>query len=348
MGTYTPNYNLYMPEVGETGWGQLVSNNFAILDGLPYINSITTTFTVLTTTTVNIDSSYITYDSTTLSSYAYIYGSTSALIPSGITITPSQSCRYFLIYINGDLTINGNIDMYPTSLLSELPPNSPETNTLDVYRIGDLCNSLTTLISKTGTAVTMDIQEPYLGAYLDFYSRKIGITTDVIANIPHAIAAGGVGNKGVGTAGTAENTCNGGGGGSVYGNNTSYTGGTGCIFGQYAGSGGNGYGYGSGASAKYRCGLIFIINGNLTINESCTITQVGGDSDGNNGGYGGGAGGFHNGVNGTGGGGGGAPVFIYYTGTYVNNGTINTAGGTGEGYGGNGGAGGIKTTKISI
>ena len=132
-----------MPEVGETGWGQLVSNNFAILDGLPYINSITTTFTVLTSTTVNIDSSYITYDSTTISSYAYIYSSTSALIPSGITIKPSRSCRYFLIYINGDLTINGNIDMYPTTLLSELPPNSPETNILDVCRIDNLCNSLT-------------------------------------------------------------------------------------------------------------------------------------------------------------------------------------------------------------
>ena len=32
MGTYTPNYNLYMPSVGETGWGQLVSNNFEIID----------------------------------------------------------------------------------------------------------------------------------------------------------------------------------------------------------------------------------------------------------------------------------------------------------------------------
>ena len=32
MGTYTPNYNLYMPEVGETGWGQLVSENFEIID----------------------------------------------------------------------------------------------------------------------------------------------------------------------------------------------------------------------------------------------------------------------------------------------------------------------------
>ena len=335
-----------MPEVGETGWGQLVSNNFAIIDGISKIDSITTTFTVLTSTTVNIDSSYITYDSTTTSSYAYIYSDTSALISSGITITPSQSCRYFLVYINGDLTINGNINTYPTSLLSETPPNSPETNTLDVYRIGDLCNSLTTLVSKTGNAVTMNIQEPYLGAYLDFYSRKIGITTDVIVNIPHAIAAGGSGEDSPGTAGTAENTCNGGGGGALA-YSTNYKGGTGCIFGQYSGASGNrtGYGYGSSASSKYRCGLIFVVNGNLTINESCTITQNGGN--GSDGGYGGGASGYSGGAN-CRAGGGGAPVFIYYTGTYINNGTINTAGGGGGGCGGNGGAGGIKVTKISL
>ena len=330
-----------MPEVGETGWGQLVSNNFAIIDGMDKIDSITTTFTVLTSTVVNIDSSYITYNSTTNYPYTYIYNSTSAIIPIDLTIKPKQSCRYFLIYINGDLTINGNIDMYPTSLLSELPPNSPETNTLDIYRIGDLCQSLTTLVSKTGTAVTMNIQEPYLGAYLDFYSRKIGITTDVIVNIPHAIAAGGNGNEN-GTAGTATNTCNGGGGGyfiksSIDDNISYYKGGTGCIFGQYA-SGNrdsmNGYGYGSSASSKYRCALIFVVNGNLTINS--TITQNGGGSNS----YGGGA---------YCGGGGGAPVFIYYTGTYVNNGTINTAGGRSSITNGrNGGAGGIKTTKISL
>ena len=336
-----------MPEVGETGWGQLVSNNFAILDGLPYINSITTTFTVLTSTVINIDSSYITYNSETNYPYAYIYNSTSAIIPIELTITPSQSCRYFLIYINGDLTINGNIDMYPTSLQNELPPNSPETNTLDVHKIGNLCNSLTTLVSKVGDAVTMDIQEPYLGAYLDFYSRKIGITTDVMVTIPHAIAAGGVGRQN-GTAGTAENTCNGGGGGGGGGGYTEYTGGTGCIFGQYAGGyvDNNGYGYGSSTSNKYRCALVIIANGNLTINESCTITQIGGNSGNTrNGGYGGGAGGSRSGIAAAGGGG-GAPVFIYYTGTYTTNGTINTAGGSG--YSGNGGAGGIKTTKITL
>ena len=32
MGTYTTNYNLFMPTVGETGWGDLVNGNFETID----------------------------------------------------------------------------------------------------------------------------------------------------------------------------------------------------------------------------------------------------------------------------------------------------------------------------
>ena len=32
MGTYTTNYQLYMPTVGEQGWGDLVNGNFSIID----------------------------------------------------------------------------------------------------------------------------------------------------------------------------------------------------------------------------------------------------------------------------------------------------------------------------
>ena len=32
MGTYTTNYNLFMPTVGETGWGELVNENFETID----------------------------------------------------------------------------------------------------------------------------------------------------------------------------------------------------------------------------------------------------------------------------------------------------------------------------
>ena len=32
MGTYTTNYNLFMPSIGEQGWGDLVNGNFATID----------------------------------------------------------------------------------------------------------------------------------------------------------------------------------------------------------------------------------------------------------------------------------------------------------------------------
>ena len=32
MGTYTTNYNLFMPTIGEQGWGTLVNENFSIID----------------------------------------------------------------------------------------------------------------------------------------------------------------------------------------------------------------------------------------------------------------------------------------------------------------------------
>ena len=32
MGTYTTNYQLYMPTVGETGWGTLINGNFTTID----------------------------------------------------------------------------------------------------------------------------------------------------------------------------------------------------------------------------------------------------------------------------------------------------------------------------
>lgn len=32
MGTYTANYNLYMPTVGETGWGTLINGNYQTID----------------------------------------------------------------------------------------------------------------------------------------------------------------------------------------------------------------------------------------------------------------------------------------------------------------------------
>ena len=335
-----------MPSIGEQGWGDLVSNNFEILD--TNLNDLQTQIDTIDTNIgdgtriLSISSlSPTIINSENFSNYASYSGNnvyiaqfrgentTFSSIPQ-----PPHSCRLMIIVVNGNAIFSGSIDTYPTTLQSETPPNSETTNIYAKYML--FSNFSTCTLTYTANAnnsqITMDYND-----YLNFIGKGY------ILSIPHAIAAGGDGNKN-GTAGTATNTCNGGGGG--YRSTAHYTGGTGCIFGQYAGGYySDGYGYGSGASNKYRCGLIIVVNGNLTLKS--TITQIGGNnSSGGPGGYGGGCygGGCY------GGGGGGAPVFIYYTGSYTNNGSINTNGGSGHsnGNGGDGGAGGIKTTKIML
>ena len=343
-----------MPSVGEQGWGDLVSNNFEILDTnlndlQTQIDTIDTQIDTINTNIGNgtrilsISSPSITITTSNFGNYTYyennvyvarFYGNiTFSSIPQ-----PSRSCRLMIIVVNGDATISGNIDTYPTTLRSETPPNSTSTNTYGKEITFSNFSSCTLTYTANGnnSQLIMDTND-----YITFLGKRYMLL------IPHAIAAGGDHNNINGTTGTANNTCNGGGGGTGY---DKYTGGTGCIFGQYAGGirgNTNGYGYGSSASNKYRCGLVIIAFGNLTINS--TITQNGGNGrgyygsgDSGYGGYGGGA--YYAG-------GGGAPVFIYYIGTYTNTGTINTAGGSGismTGGAGYGGAGGIKVTKISI
>ena len=347
MGTYTPNYNLYMPEVGETGWGQLVSNNFEIID--TNLNNLQDQIDVIDT---NIGNGTRTLTltgsaSSTPNFQQYWDGNVYVTYINGnhtltTNIKPSSSARMCLLICTGNLTISTDLDTYPTSLRSEYPPSSTSNNVYRKTISTSYSDTITLPYTKSNNSAVIEFSKSDLKSFLDAVNYT---SVKYTVSIPAATAAGGSeGNNG--TAGSASNTCNGGGGGGTYysGSYSYYTGGTGCIFGQYAGGNGrqNGYGYGSSASNKYRCGLIIFVVGNLIINN--TITQNGGNSSSGNGhdGYGGGA---------RFGGGGGAPVFIYYTGTYTNNGTINTAGGNGvSGFysGGDGGAGGIKTTKISI
>ena len=267
-----------MPEVGETGWGQLVSNNFEIIDNA--IGDGTRTITILPPNTDNLtitqkifdDISY--YDEDNIL-YANFGGN---IILK--TIYPYHSCRLMIIIVNGNAIVDGNIDTYPAILQIETPPNSPETNTYtnDINFVNFSSSNITVIYSsnENNSQITMNYSD-----YLNLIYNKIPTTSSnqsYTLSIPAATAAGGTGNSNTGTAGTADNTCNGGGGKGGDGTN----GGTGCIFGQYECNLdilSDAYGYGSGASKKYRCGLIFIINGNLIING--TITQNGGNAYGN-------------------------------------------------------------------
>ena len=388
MGTYTPNYNLYMPSIGEQGWGNLVSNNFEILDtNLNNLqNHINTINTQIDTINENLTTLNLLTDSGTriltiphpnvaqtvtisTSNSAYNYSTNSYVsinsynTPINIqSISNSGSRCMIIISACGDITISGNLDTYPAKLN---PEKTPTNSTYDPYTRTINFNSnyytynpitLTYTAEQNNSKLTMQYSD-----YLNFVNKTIPIITQTeyvgqyTLSIPDVYTYGTNLN---GDASTETKTCNGGGGGVQYGDNINgraYSGGNGCIFGQYSGGSNShpyGYGYGSGTNVnKYRCALVIVVNGNLTINS--TITQIGGDGNSSSGGYGGGAFYLSSDYYGAGGGG-GAPVFIYYTGSYTNNGTINTAGGNGntnrDSYFtvGAGGAGGIKVTKITI
>ena len=382
-----------MPSIGEQGWGNLVSNNFEILDTISNtfntqisnINENLTTLNLATASgtrilmipmpqdsvpTVTVSTNNTAYNSNTRTYISISSYNTPINIQS---ISNSYSKCMIIISACGNITISGNIDTYPTNLRNETPPDDYNTNqyttTISFNRNYYTYNpiTLTYTANQNNSQLIMQYSD-----YINFVNKTIPTSTQTehvgqyTLSIPFAVVTGGKNNNSSyvnGGAGTASNTCTGGGGGVVSSVSTAYSGkgGTGCIFGQYSGAGSsditggngnsnNGYGYGGYGSYKYRCALVIIANGNVTINGS--ITQVGNDGSSSSGGYGGGA--YFYGLSTYGaGGGGGAPVFIYYTGTYTNNGTINTAGGNGnknddEFTVGTGGAGGIQTTKITI
>ena len=250
MGTYTPNYNLYMPSIGEQGWGELVSNNFEILDTnlndlqdqIDVINTNigngtrTLTLTGSASSTPNFQqywesTVYVTYIN---GNYTFATG-----------VTPSSSARLCLIICNGNLTITGNLNTYPTALRTETPPNSASSNTYSKTISTNYSDTITLPYTKTNNSAVIEFSKSDLKSFLDAVTYN---SVNYTLSISAATAAGGTGYNN-GTAGTSSNTCNGGGGGG----SDSLEGGTGCIFGQYAGGSGNGYGYGSGASNKYRC-----------------------------------------------------------------------------------------------
>ena len=343
-----------MPSIGEQGWGELVSNNFEILDNviLNNLNNLQDQIDVINT---NIGDGTRTITLTGNSSNIRQYWENSVwitYITGNHTLTanikPSSSARMCLLICIGNLTISTGLDTYPTSLSMELPPSSESTNTYRKTISTNSSDTITLPYTKSNNSAVLSVSKSDLKSFLDAINNT---SINYTLSIPAATAAGGNDTNGDGTAGSASNTCNGGGGGGNLSGITGITGGTGCIFGQYKGGANygdnphrNGYGYGDNTYIdKYRCALVIIAFGNLTIKS--TITQNGGNGSGYNGGTGGYGGGaiFS--------GGGGAPVFIYYTGSYINNGTINTAGGNKHSYlygGSNGGAGGIKTTQISI
>ena len=60
MGTYTANYQLYMPTVGENGWGTLINGNFETIDStMGNLNTRLTTAESKISSIGDVDSEYV-------------------------------------------------------------------------------------------------------------------------------------------------------------------------------------------------------------------------------------------------------------------------------------------------
>ena len=87
MGTYTANYQLYMPSIGEQGWGDLMNGNLTTID---------TTMKSLSNSVTSLDSRLDTVET---------YGSRITAIEN--EVNGALSCTS--VTTSGNVTVNGNL-----------------------------------------------------------------------------------------------------------------------------------------------------------------------------------------------------------------------------------------------
>ena len=143
MGTYTPNYNLYIPEVGETGWGSLVNQNFVSIDqNLPIITNDGSKWFVNNATYNKNTETWIQIDTTKSSSAIHLkndgYGEALTCSAGNASITWSElSLDMKNVYtstgtvnINGDVSISGHIKNGFPAIISESASSSPSLDNI--------------------------------------------------------------------------------------------------------------------------------------------------------------------------------------------------------------------------
>lgn len=299
---------------------------------------------------------------------------TSLTINSGHTLTVANRCKGLVIYVNGDCTINGNLNM------------DLKGAAVDPVAAGVSANGLRFTRFKSGSSQTLAASD-LAGcgtSLINSEGNQLGTSGDgIIFQIQRGGAGGGGGgsqgytNGGSGANGSTGQSGGGGGGAGVDlggGNGASGT----CFVGGSGGGGGGYYSGGGSASANGGAGgnggsphpnnvsgggagnppgtgyvgssgvvsnspgggggfLALFVRGNLTIGASGVISSQG-SRGGNCTAY------IHR--SGGGGGAGGGNIIIAHAGKLTNNGTLTAAGGAGGiGNGGsvsnnNGGAGG--------
>jgi len=301
----------------------------------------------------------------------------SLTIDSGYTLSVSNRCKGLLIYVKGNLVVNGSISM------------SKKGASADPVAAGVNTNGLRLTFKKstgTDTLAAADLAGCGTAAIAAAANHPAVSNDGIIVQVPRAGAGGGTGPNGhtagdAGDSGSNAQTGGGGSGGACL-DTAGYAGdgaaGT-CFSGGSAGggtadggsagdgtanggAGGSGYnngqsdssaGGGAGNPAGSSAGgdasaadsgtgglLIIIVGGDVTIGATGVIQADGGDGGDVVGAD------FHRAG---GGGSGGGSLNIIHRGTYTNNGSVHAnggAGGTGVQAGGDGGAGTVNIYEV--
>tara|TARA_R110000824_G_scaffold6912_3_gene31679 strand:- start:218 stop:1318 length:1101 start_codon:yes stop_codon:yes gene_type:complete len=301
----------------------------------------------------------------------------------GHTVTVDQPCRGLLLYVDGDLVVNGSLSMASMGACAD-PTASGGSDSSAVSATGIRLPMLTASGTDTlaaadfagcgnGAVAAVANQAAVAGDGTIFTTSKAGASGGGSAHCqswgPVRAAVGGAGTTGGATLSTGGGTGGACWGGGYFGGCTTGVGGDGGAFSGGSGGGGgtedNCNCGGGGAGADYGCaggagsscagcssagggngtgGQMWVVcSGDVTVASGGSITAQGSE-------------GVPAGpcpITGTGGGTGGGTIHILHGGTYTNSGTVAAAGGAG-GAAGNpngtsgreGGAGGVFNQQV--
>ena len=181
MGTYTTNYQLYMPTVGETGWGTLVNTNFSTIDTT--MKGLNNRITAVENEVNGALSCTSVTTSGKITGNGGIAGTTGTF--SG-TVTAAS--------FNGViLKSSGTITVKPSSTFVYIPPaGSSGTNTqsLTILPLSGTAKYTGTLTLKSISSSSGCGVRTFTGTngnFTDYYANSGGSTTITFSNISYMV-----------------------------------------------------------------------------------------------------------------------------------------------------------------
>ena len=179
MGTYTTNYNLFLPNIGEQGWGELVNGNFITIDTTMTV--LNTHIRTLETETDELDSRIATLNNK-LGTGTYISGVAApsharlSTTNEGYGLVSSENTNNEFIPLRG-VSIQNPTDTYTVSFTFN-NGSSGSTTTITIYA-KNLLDGTSRVASSQGIAAgkTGTVSANLYVAEIPYYSRTTGGST---------------------------------------------------------------------------------------------------------------------------------------------------------------------------